>query len=219
MRQALLFDLDGTLVDSDPDHLAAFQAVFAPYGIALDRALYATHIMGASNAMIGERFLAHLPVEERKAVFEAKEAAYRDGLGALAATPGAAELLAYAGARGLPCAVVTNAPRANAEKVLAAIGLAELFPILVIGGELARAKPDPLPYLTGLERTGAAAARSMAFEDSLSGVQAAVAAGLAVVGITTGLPAERLLEAGAVIAAQDFRDPRIYALIAAKAAT
>src|SRR6185437_6100486 len=87
VRQALLFDLDGTLVDSDPDHLAAFQAVFAPYGIALDRALYATHIMGASNAMIGERFLAHLPVEERKAVVEAKEAAYRDGLGALAATP------------------------------------------------------------------------------------------------------------------------------------
>ena len=216
---ALLFDLDGTLVDSDPDHLAAFQAVLAPHGIALDRALYATHIMGASNAMIGARFLAHLPAGEREAVFEAKEAAYRDGLGALAATPGAAELLAYAGARRLPCAVVTNAPRANAEKVLAAIGLAELLPILVIGGELARAKPDPLPYLTGLELTGAAAAHSVAFEDSLSGVQAAVAAGLAVVGITTGLPAERLIEAGAVFAAQDFRDPRIYAVIAARTAS
>ena len=70
-------------------------------------------------------------------------------------------------------AVVTNAPRANAEKVLAALGLAQRLPILVIGAELARSKPDPLPYLTALERTGAGAAHSVAFEDSLSGVRAA----------------------------------------------
>lgn len=215
--QALLFDLDGTLVDSDPDHLAAFRQVFAPYGIALDRALYATHIMGASNALIGERFLAHLPEAERVAVLEAKEAAYREGLGVLEATRGAAELLARASARGLPRAVVTNAPRANAEKVLSAIGLAEFLPILVIGGELARSKPDPLPYLRGLELTGGNAGKSVAFEDSLSGVQAAVAAGLAVVGITTGLSAERLVEAGATLAVRDFTDARVEALIMERA--
>lgn len=214
---ALLFDLDGTLIDSDPDHLVAFQQVFAPYGIALDRALYTSHIMGASNAMIGDRFLAHLSANERDAVFEAKEAAYRDRLGAATPTLGAAELLAYAAARGLPCAVVTNAPRANAVKALAAIGLAEHLPILVIGGELARAKPDPLPYLTALELTGASAERSVAFEDSLSGVRAAVAAGLAVVGVTTGLRAERLVEQGAAFGVTDFRDPRIFELIAARA--
>ena len=55
---ALLFDLDGTLVDSDGDHLIAFQKVFAPLGIALDRPTYTAQIMGASNAMIGARFLA-----------------------------------------------------------------------------------------------------------------------------------------------------------------
>jgi HAD superfamily hydrolase (TIGR01509 family) len=210
---SLLFDLDGTLVDSDGDHLVAFQKVLAPYGIELDRAIYAAHIMGASNAMIGERFLAHLPQAERDAVFDAKEAAYRDGLGALQATPGAAELLAYAQANGLPCAVVTNAPRANAQVVLAAIGLSERLPVVVIGGELARSKPDPLPYLTALELTGAAAARAVAFEDSVSGVRAAAAAGIAVVGITTGLPAERLVAEGAAFGAADFRDSRIYELI------
>ena len=51
--QALLFDLDGTLVDSDADHLVAFQKAFAPYGIRLDRPTYTAHIMGASNAMTG----------------------------------------------------------------------------------------------------------------------------------------------------------------------
>jgi HAD superfamily hydrolase (TIGR01509 family) len=213
---ALLFDLDGTLVDSDGDHLLAFRQVFAPYGIALDRALYTAEIMGASNLMIGERFLAHLPETEREAVFDAKEAAYRDGLSALTATPGAADLLAYAETNALPCAVVTNAPRANAEVVLAALGLRERLPILVIGGELARAKPDPLPYLTALELTGASAHTAVAFEDSVSGVRAAVAAGIAVVGITTGLSAERLTAEGAAFGAADFRDPRIYELVAAR---
>ena len=213
MSQALLFDLDGTLVDSDAGHLAAFQRIFAPFGINLDRALYASHVMGASNAMIGERFLPHLPEAERAALLEAKEAAYRDGLGGLEATRGAAELLAYAERRGLPCAVVTNAPRANVEKVLAAIGLKERLPIWVIGGELARSKPDPLPYLTALTLTGARAENAVAFEDSLSGVRAAAAAGIAVVGVATALAPERLIEAGATFAVADFTDPRIYALI------
>ena len=213
MTCALLFDLDGTLVDSDADHLVAFQTVFAPFGISLNRALYTTHIMGASNAMIGESFLPHLTQAQREQVLDAKEIAYRDGLGALTATRGAGELLAHAEAQGLPCAVVTNAPRANATRVLDAIGLSQRLSILVIGGELARAKPDPLPYLTGLERTGARAEKSVAFEDSLSGVRAAVAAGVAVVGLTTGLPGDRLIEAGAVFAVADFTDWRIYDLI------
>jgi HAD superfamily hydrolase (TIGR01509 family) len=210
---SLLFDLDGTLVDSDGDHLIAFQKVFAPFGIALDRALYTREIMGASNQMIGERFLAHLPEAQRAQVLDEKEAAYRESLGELTATPGAAELLAFAEARGLPCAVVTNAPRANAEAVLAAIKLYDRLPTVVIGGELARAKPDPLPYLTALELTGASAETAVAFEDSVSGVRAAVAAGIAVVGITTGLPAERLMAEGAAFGAADFHDPRIYELI------
>ena len=73
---------------------------------------------------------------------------------------------------------------------------------------LPRSKPDPLPYLKGLERTGAEAARSVAFEDSLSGVRAAAAAGLAVVGLTTTLGRRRLIAAGATIAAADFTDPQ-----------
>ena len=215
VRPALLFDLDGTLVDSDAEHLVAFQKVFAPHGIALDHAIYTREIMGASNQMIGERFLSHLPQAEREAILDAKEATYRDGLGALVATRGAAELLAYAEAHDLPCAVVTNAPRANADKVLAAIGLGQRLKLRVIGGELARSKPDPLPYETALAMTGVTREQALAFEDSLSGIRAAVAAGIAVVGITTGLPAERLIEAGAAFGTEDLADPRIFAWIEA----
>jgi len=216
MNTALLFDLDGTLVDSDAEHLAAFQRVFAPHGIQLDRSEYAANIMGASNAMIARLYLSHLAPHEQAATLNAKEAAYRDALGELEHILGALALLDYADRCGLKRAVVTNAPRANAEKVLAALGIGQRLPIVVIGGELARSKPDPLPYLTALQRTGAMAAHSLAFEDSLSGVRAAAAAGLAVVGMTTTLDARTLIGAGATFAVQDFTDPRIFGLIEAR---
>jgi HAD superfamily hydrolase (TIGR01509 family) len=216
VKTALLFDLDGTLVDSDAEHLVAFQRVFAPHGIKLDRSEYAANIMGASNEMIARRYLSHLPPHEQAATLDTKEAAYRDGLGDLEPILGALALLDYADRRGLKRAVVTNAPRANAEKVLAALGIGRRLPIVVIGGELARSKPDPLPYLTALERTGALAAHSLAFEDSLSGVRAAVSAGLAVVGMTTTLDSRTLIEAGATFAASDFTDPRIFELMEAR---
>src|ERR1700733_4357298 len=213
MTSALLFDLDGTLVDTDAEHLAAFQRVFAPHGVVLDRAEYVASIMGASNEMIGEKFLPHLPDDLREQTLAAKEQAYRDGLGDLEPIAGVAALLDWADAKGLSRAVVTNAPRANAELVLAAIGLAERLPIRVIGGELGRSKPHPLPHLTPPEQTGARAQNSVAFEDSLSGVRAAAAAGLAVVGLTTSLDAARLIEVGAIFAVADFTDARITALI------
>ena len=212
-RAALLFDLDGTLVDSDAEHLAAFQRVFGPHGITLDRFAYAANIMGASNETIARLYLSHLPPDAQAATLDAKEAEYHDGLGDVEPIKGAAALLDYADQHGLKRAVITNAPRANAEKVLDALGIAHRLPILVIGGELARSKPDPLPYLTGLERTGALAVHSLAFEDSLSGVRAAVAAGLAVVGMTTTLDSRTLIDAGATIAANDFTDSRIFELI------
>ena len=215
-RAALLFDLDGTLVDSDAQHLAAFQRAFARHGIELGAPEYATKVMGASNAMIAEAFLSHLTPTQQAATIDAKEEDYRNTLEGVEPIAGAVALLDFADRHGLKRAVVTNAPRANAEKVLEALGIGERLPIVIIGSELPRSKPDPLPYLTGLDRTGAEAARSVAFEDSLSGVRAAAAAGLAVVGLTTNLSAEVLIRAGATIASSDFTDPRIRELIAAR---
>ena len=216
MTSALLFDLDGTLVDSDAEHLAAFQRIFASHGIEVDKAAYHRDIHGASNERIAEVFLSHLTPEAQAATLHDKEAAYRAGLEEVTPIAGAVELLDFADRRGLRRAVVTNAPRANADAVLAAMGLGARLPIVVIGAELPRSKPDPLPYLTALEKTGALAARSVAFEDSPPGVRSAAAAGLAVVGMMSSLDEAALLEAGALIAARDFTDPRIYDLIEAR---
>jgi len=213
MTCALLFDLDGTLVDTDHVHLAAFQRVFAPHGVTLDRARYNAEIMGAPNDAIGRAFLPHLDEPARRRALEEKEEIYRAEVGDVTPIDGLVELLDFTDRRGLQRAVVTNAPRANAELVLGALGLAARLPILICGPELARGKPDPLPYLTGLERTGAHAERSLAFEDSLSGVRAAAAAGLYVIGLKTSLDDERLIAAGAALTVANFRDARIYEAI------
>jgi HAD superfamily hydrolase (TIGR01509 family) len=213
---ALLFDLDGTLIDSDAAHLRAFQRVFAAHGVAVDKQSYYTRIHGSDNSAIGRNFLPHLSEAERAAMLAAKEERYREDLGAVEPIAGIDALLDFAAARGLRSAVVTNAPRANVEAVLGALGLAVRLPLWVIGVELERAKPDPLPYQTALTRLGAEAGRSIAFEDSLSGLNAAKGAGLAVVGLTTTLAADKLLAAGAEIAVADFADPRILPLIEAR---
>ena len=218
MTAALLFDLDGTLIDSDAAHLRAFQRVFAKYGVAVDERSYYTRIHGSDNPAIGRNFLPHLSEAEQAAVMAAKEARYREDLGEIEPIAGIDALLDFAAAHGLGCAVVTNAPRANVEAVLAALGLAARLPLRVVGLELARAKPDPLPYRTALARLGAEADRSVAFEDSLSGLRAAKDAGLAVVGLTTTLAADKLLAGGAEIAVADFADPRVAALIDARRA-
>jgi HAD superfamily hydrolase (TIGR01509 family) len=215
---ALLFDLDGTLVDSDAAHLRAFQRVFAAHGVAVDKQSYFKRIHGSVNSAIARDFLPHLSEAERAMALAAKEARYREDLGAIEAIAGVDALLDFAAAHGLRCAVVTNAPRANVEAVLGALGLDERLPVWVVGPELARAKPDPLPYQTALLRLGAEASRSVAFEDSLSGLNAAKGAGLAVVGLTTTLAADKLVAAGAEIAVADFDDPRILPLIEARAA-
>ena len=217
MTAALLFDLDGTIVDTDDEHLKAFQKVFARHGVPLDRATYRAGIMGAANHAIGERFLAHLPEGERAHILESKEAMYRDGIGELSPVAGLLDLFDHADAGGYARALVTNAPRANVDRVLASLGIADRLPVRVIGPECARPKPDPMPYVVGLERLGAAAERSVAFEDSLSGMRSALGAGLAVIALTTGLDARALLDAGAALAVADFTDPRIRPFIAQRA--
>lgn len=214
-KPCLLFDLDGTLVHTDPVHFRAFNAMLAPFGRSVDEAFYLNNVMGRQNAAIMRDIFPDLPESEHQRLADQKEANFRAlaGAGALSPLPGLLDLLARAQEQDVPCCIVTNAPCANALQMLAAIGLRDRFDVMVIGDELEQAKPHPLPYLTGLARLGGAAERSVAFEDSRSGVQAAAAAQLPVIGIATSLGGDVLLAAGATIVAPDFMDPAALALI------
>ena len=213
MSATLLFDLDGTIVETDHLHFEAFRSVFMPHGVDIDWTGYTTRVIGRSNPTIAAEFLPHVPEAEHAGIMDAKEAAYRDQIQALEAASGLLDLLDWADSHAIPCAVVTNAPRANADKVLDVLRIRRRFRVLVIGPELREAKPHPLPYLTALEALGGDPARSVGFEDSPSGVRAAAAAGLGVVGLTTSLDDTALRAAGAAITGADFPDRSVIRYI------
>ena len=212
MIAALLFDLDGTLIDSDPLHYRVFETMFAERGRVLTEALYLDRIHGRHNE---DSFPELFPDEDATALSLQKEAQFRDMLGAgHAPMPGAEALLDLARERGWRCAAVTNAPRINAEAMLAAIGLGAHMELLVIGEECSRAKPDPEPYLAAMRTFGAAPASCIAFEDSASGLRAAAASGAHVVAVrSAGLTEDALRRHGAATTIADFTDPALTALL------
>jgi HAD superfamily hydrolase (TIGR01509 family) len=216
-EKALLFDIDGTLADTDALHLQAFNLVLGPRGHVFDHGRFTRELQGFSNASIGERFLPGESPDRQMAVMDEKEAAFRNLVaGEVKPTPGVMALLARADAAGIPMVAVTNAPRLNAEMLLSGLGIMHRFKAVVLGDELPQGKPHPMPYLEGLRAVNAAADQSVAFEDSRSGVKSASAAGIATVGIRTSLSHADMIEAGAVLTAKTFEDPRLLDLVAAK---
>lgn len=215
MDRALLFDIDGTLADTDPLHLKAFNQVLGPHGHVFDHARFSRELQGFANIAIGERFLPHEAPERRALILEEKEEVFRTLVaGQIAPLPGLMALLDRADGAGIPMVAVTNAPRLNAELLLSGLGIAHRFKALVIGAELPHGKPHPLPYQEGLRFVGARPQASLAFEDSRTGVQSATAAGIPTVGIRTSLSHADLVGAGAVASASAFDDPDLIARLA-----
>ena len=206
--RALLFDLDGTLADTDRLHEQAWLETLRPYGIEGDHHFYQTQVSGGLNPEIVRRLLPHLSEAEERAFIAQKETRFRELARDLEALPGLDRLLEWAYGRELVTALVTNAPRENAEHVTQTLGLT--FDLIVLAEELRAGKPDPLPYRVALERLGLAPREALAFEDSPSGVRAAVGAGIPTIGLTTGHAPEALKAAGAFLLIPDFRDLALW---------
>ncbi|NBJ12641.1 HAD family hydrolase [Microvirga arsenatis] len=213
MLKALIFDMDGTLVHSDPVHLKAFAETLGPEGIVIDEHLYRTSIIGHTNESIFATLLPHLPVEQHEAYAERKEAAFRRLALELKPLEGLLDLFAWAEARGIRLALVTNAPLLNATHILDILGITDRFEVKITIDQVARGKPDPLPYLTALERLGIRAEEAIAFEDSPSGMRAAKAAGLVSFGVLTGLSATELTKHGADGTIGTFRDRALWEVL------
>lgn len=214
--KALLFDIDGTLADTDALHTEAFNHVFGPRGHVFDRERAAKELMGFSTASISERFLPDEPPERQAAIMAEKETVFRRLVaGKIQPVPGLMTLLALADRANIPMVAVTNAPRLNAEMLLSGLGIMHRFKAVVIGDELAHGKPHPMPYLEGLRAANAAPDLSVAFEDSRSGIKSACAAGITTIGIRTSLSHADLVDAGALMTSSAFDDPELMKLVAA----
>lgn len=214
MLNALLFDLDGTLTDTDALHLLALQQLLLEEEQRVfSHAQFMAHVSGQANANMCRYLFPERSVAEHEAFAERKEQRFRQLSPQLTPIPGLLCLLDFAEQQGIGTCVVTNAPRANAEHMLQALGLSQRLPIVLVAEELPRAKPDPLPYLRGLQALDAAAGQALAFEDSVPGLKAAVGAGICTFGLATSQRPETLLDAGAHRVIRDFDDPQLWAEI------
>lgn len=205
--KALFFDMDGTLVDSDPIHIAVFIEFLAERGVTISEADYMARIHGRRNVEIFRDFLPDAdPVE----MDLAKEAAYRERVGAsMDPMPGARDLIHRARSRGVKTAAVTNGPRANLQAVLTATGLTDAFDHTGTSNDVTHGKPHPELYLAALDALNVQPDQALVFEDSPSGIAAARAAGIDVVAIASSLSPEVLVGHGALFAIPDFTDPAL----------
>lgn len=213
--KAVLFDVDGTLADSDPLHFIAFRDMLAEMGYnggtPITEEFFSAFISGNNNVATGLFLFPDWDQQRRDQWLDDKEAYFRR-LAAKHLNPvaGLHRLTDWVKEKGFRRAAVTNAPRPNAEQMIAAVGLTDFFEYLVIGSECTRSKPFPDPYLQALEHFGVSADHAFALEDSPAGLGAAVAAGLPVVGITTGNPGPVLVAAGAAFLIKDYDDPALW---------
>lgn len=192
MIEALLFDFDGLLYDSETSEYEVWRELYAAHGVEFPRELWQQRVMGRPPGASGFDPLDHL---ERIAApgldparTEAERARRRDELFPHALIDGAGDLLARARARGLRTAIVSSNDRARIEEHLARAGQAADFDVIVTAdGDVARGKPSPALYLEALAALGVPAERAVAFEDSPNGVRSAKAAGLYVVAVPNWL--------------------------------
>ncbi|MGH3312758.1 MAG: HAD family hydrolase [Streptomyces sp.] len=186
--QAVLLDMDGTLVDTEGFWWDAESEAFAELGHALRdewREVVVGGPMTRSAGFLIEATGADITVDELTVLLNAKfiERLKRG----VPLMPGARRLLTELSAHGVPTALVSASHRTVVDEMLVSLGK-EYFALTLAGDELARTKPHPDPYLTAAARLGADPARCAVVEDTVTGVTSAEAAGCQVVAVPSVAP-------------------------------
>jgi beta-phosphoglucomutase len=207
--QAIVFDFDGVIANSEPLHLLAFQQVLTEEGIELTAHDYFHRYLGYDDVgmfetLARDRGLA-MSGESVAALVSRKGAKMQEMLHSGSVLfPGAKEFIRKAAAE-VPIAIASGALRHEIDEIIEAAGMADLFATVVASGDTPQSKPSPAPYRLAFERlqskTGGTLdpRRCVAIEDSRWGLESAKGAGLRCVGVTTSYPAHELEAADLVV--------------------
>ena len=188
---AVLFDLDGTLIDSMPLHQRSWQRWHAELGLAFDEAGFFEATAGRTNLEILVDLFPAKSRADLDALAWRKEVLYRElAITSLQLIPGAAAVCQAARAQGLKLAVCTASPPENITVAFERFGMAGWVDAVTSPADGFRGKPHPDIFLAAAERLGVPPAACLVFEDAPLGIEAARRAGMAAVALTTTLPAE-----------------------------
>jgi HAD superfamily hydrolase (TIGR01509 family) len=214
VRTAIIFDFDGTILDTETPEFAAWQEVYASYGAALDPAVY-SQVIGTTDATWNP--FSHLETVLGRTLDADDVAAAQHGhferlIAAERPRPGVIEWLDEARDRGLRIGLASSSSAAWVSRFLTRLGLSDRFAAVATRERVARSKPDPALYRVALEDLGVEAAAALAVEDSPNGVAAAKGAGLFCVAVPNPMTAAASL-AGADLQLSSLRDRRLSDLL------
>ena len=202
--RAIVFDMDGVLIDSEELHAHAKRRAFAHAGIALTHDDLLAYV-GRSDAImideIGARY--ELTNHQRSMVLDEKTRIYEQEEKGIKKIPGAIEFARWA-ARHYRLALATSATQRNRTATLDRLGIANLFEVVVDLGDVSEPKPSPEIYLLTAARLALPPSQCMVVEDALTGVLSAKRAGCCVSALTRTFPAHELIKVGANFAFEDF---------------
>ncbi len=208
---AVIFDVDGVLVDSYQPHFSGWKQMLAELGEPFTEATF-RETFGRTNADIfASLFAGKYSDAEVQEAADRKEALYRKLIGQdFPSIDGAVELIDALAEAGLVLAVGSSGPPENVAFTLQCLGRAERFAARVTGADVTRGKPDPQVFLMAAEKLGVAPKQCVVVEDATAGVAAAKAAGMACVALVGTATREQLAQADLVVgslrelSAQDF---------------
>jgi len=199
MIEAVLWDLDGVLVDTGRFHYQAWCQLLSELGRSLSEEEF-SRTFGLRNDLILRDMLGEVSAEEVTRLSERKEALFRHhAAGRVTLLPGAIELVRRTRDEGRRMALVTSTPQANIDFVLEQVGLAGAFDAIVTAEDVSRGKPDPEGCLLAARRLGVMPERCLVIEDAPGGIEAARRAGMHSLAVTTTRPREELTAADAVV--------------------
>ena len=183
--RAVLWDLDGTLADTEEYHWLAWQQVMSEERLAITREQFLETFGQRNHNVLTDWLGEQTSIERIDAVGDAKEAVFREIVRArgLTALPGGVAWTARLREHGWRQAIATSAPRANAETMLDALGIAHCFDAVVSSEDVSAGKPDPEVFQKAAARVGVPPSRCIVVEDAPAGVEAARRAGMASIGV------------------------------------
>lgn len=198
---AVIFDMDGVIVDSEPLHECAFLDTFAQIGWAESHGIHFPDYYGRSDQAVWLDFIAaHRPPHTLAELSRMKQERFLQMLRAKRPIfPAVPELVTALASRG-PIAVASGSNHTVISAVLDLSGLRQHFRAVVSADDVPRGKPAPDIFLRAAELLGVPPAECVVIEDSVAGVAAGRAAGMKVIGITNSVPADTLREAHATVA-------------------
>jgi beta-phosphoglucomutase family hydrolase len=211
--EAAIFDMDGTLVHTEPIHQQSWIRAMGEVGIDIDVAHYDTHFSGRPGRETTRDLFGFTPEQAEEMSRRVTSVFWELAAGNVEPLPGVRAFLTKIAH--IPKGVATSARRHSAARMLEELGLIDYFGAIVTADDITRGKPEPDIFLLAAERLGVAPERCVVFEDSIAGVSAAKAAGMYCAAITTS----RIQFTAADLTFSAWDDPRLPNLFVASAGT